>query len=603
MKTPTARLALSSLLALLSACQCGSRLAQVPDGLRVEPAAVDFGVLQPGAVATAEVTLVNEGKRTLELGFSLEGAAPGAFAVSKGRLTLPSGGRQAIGLQYRAGTLPSVDRAQLRIAEGEQELEVLLRGQTQVPAQPDGGLVEGPGPEDAGGPRLPTDAGSCAPLTCASAGRTCGALADGCGGTLSCGACASGSACDAQAGRCVCQGGAREAACGDGVDDDCDGRIDCVDPDCSGAPACAPTTCSNQGDVRLSVGTRDANAPDLAFDGTDFGVAWLEFDPSTAAIDFAFTRLSRQQQQVGSAVKLTTDGRGAHPPRLAHSGDWAIAAVTAAAPPSTAGGAVRVRRFTAQGQTLGAPLDTGVGWPGMLAEGAAPGAWGLLWGSGGIGAAAATLTQLDQTGRVGADLPLLGSASGEGVDYGDLAWDGAGWGLVWTATLPATSTSMVRFARITAAGAVAVAPLILAPSGALYPRLAWTGARYGVSWQAVNAQGRQDIFFAVVDPQGAVVVPARNLSQSAGNAMLADLTWTGSGFAVAWTEEVSPQPPQVQLARLDAAGQPTAAVERVSCSASSAWRPSVHFAAGKLAVVWSDSRHPNREIYGRILTP
>src|SRR5581483_3436169 len=33
---------------------------------------------------------------------------------------------------------------------------------------------------------------TCAPASCASLGRTCGAAADGCGGTLACGGCAAG---------------------------------------------------------------------------------------------------------------------------------------------------------------------------------------------------------------------------------------------------------------------------------------------------------------------------------------------------------------------------------------------------------------------------
>jgi hypothetical protein len=43
---------------------------------------------------------------------------------------------------------------------------------------------------------------SCTPTTCAAAGATCGQVADGCGGTLTCGTCAAGNVCSANA--CVC---------------------------------------------------------------------------------------------------------------------------------------------------------------------------------------------------------------------------------------------------------------------------------------------------------------------------------------------------------------------------------------------------------------
>jgi hypothetical protein len=35
-----------------------------------------------------------------------------------------------------------------------------------------------------------------------------------------------------------------EVSCTDGIDNDCDGAIDCADNDCSGDPACQQTDCS-----------------------------------------------------------------------------------------------------------------------------------------------------------------------------------------------------------------------------------------------------------------------------------------------------------------------------------------------------------------------
>ncbi len=38
-----------------------------------------------------------------------------------------------------------------------------------------------------------------------------------------------------------------ETSCADGVDEDCDGDVDCSDADCSGDPACPPPACDNDG--------------------------------------------------------------------------------------------------------------------------------------------------------------------------------------------------------------------------------------------------------------------------------------------------------------------------------------------------------------------
>lgn len=99
-------------------------------------------------------------------------------------------------------------------------------------------------------------AGRCVPAACGAtaceAGRACvdGKCADpACAGGL---ACAAGTRCEGAA-CAACQ--AHELACGDGLDDDCDGMLDCADPDCDAqecaagkackAGACADEPCGN----------------------------------------------------------------------------------------------------------------------------------------------------------------------------------------------------------------------------------------------------------------------------------------------------------------------------------------------------------------------
>jgi hypothetical protein len=623
---------------VLAGCQCGSKLVNVPDGLRISPAAVDFGAVLPSRTSLAEVTLTNEGRRTLELSLRIEGDERLTMSVTPVKLSLAAGESRVIGLEYVGAQVSGVDDAGLVVREGDSAAAVTLRGETiielsEAPPVIDSGVVvidAGLPPVDAGAPPVIdagsapvvdagtpivdagspvvdagtpiVDAGVCVPKTCVELGQACGAASDGCGGSLACGTCGAGSTCSS-AGQCVCQpSAATELSCGDGRDDDCDGRVDCADSDCSGAASCAPVMCSNQGDLRVSTGVIDANAPDLAFDGTNFGVAWLEYDPSTSTIDFAFARISTTQQLVGAPVRLTNDGKGAHPPRLAWNGEWAMAASSG----FTAGNGIRMRRFDNSGATLGTPVDTGLGWPATIAAGAAGASFGVLWGNRITTGAAPTLTRVTQGTRAGQDVQVAGAPSGQGVDYGDLAWDGSAWAMVWTETTPLnpTSGSNVRFARFDAAGNALVVPIVIATTDASYPRLAVAGNRYGLTWQQPNAQHRLDVFFAVIDQQGTVVVPARNISQSTGMGMMPDVTWTGAQFALVWTEQVGAQPTRVSLARLDANGMAAAPIELASCGSASAWRPSVHFAAGKLAVAWGDTRHPGHyEVYARVLNP
>lgn len=88
---------------------------------------------------------------------------------------------------------------------------------------------------------LGTRCGTCEPERdadfCARYGRDCSEFTavDNCGAsrTVNCGSCTNGANCIA-AGVCVCPGGTSELDCTDGIDNDCDGLVDCLDPDCAG---------------------------------------------------------------------------------------------------------------------------------------------------------------------------------------------------------------------------------------------------------------------------------------------------------------------------------------------------------------------------------
>ena len=96
---------------------------------------------------------------------------------------------------------------------------------------------------------------ACQPATCLTLGATCGAVPDGCGGTLTCGTCASGQVCGGagpnQCGTAPCVPATCGASCGV-VSDNCGGTLDCgsctLPQTCGGggvanACGCTPTTC------------------------------------------------------------------------------------------------------------------------------------------------------------------------------------------------------------------------------------------------------------------------------------------------------------------------------------------------------------------------
>ena len=102
--------------------------------------------------------------------------------------------------------------------------------------------------------------GVCTPTTCSAQGAACGTIGDGCGGTLSCGTCATGQACNASH-QCVCAPttcAAQGAVCGT-ISDGCGNTLSCgtcpTGQTCNASNQCicTPQTCASLGAVCGSV--------------------------------------------------------------------------------------------------------------------------------------------------------------------------------------------------------------------------------------------------------------------------------------------------------------------------------------------------------------
>ena len=93
---------------------------------------------------------------------------------------------------------------------------------------------------------------ACTPTTCAAEGKTCGTIADGCGGTLACGTCASGTCTAANVCACTPTTCAAEGKTCGTIADGCGGTLacgTCASGTCTAANVCActPTTCAAEG--------------------------------------------------------------------------------------------------------------------------------------------------------------------------------------------------------------------------------------------------------------------------------------------------------------------------------------------------------------------
>ena len=171
----------------------GHTVTVLPDG-RV----LVVGGATSRAAATAELYDPASGEWRLAAAPGTPREAHGALVAEDGRVLVVGG------FHVSSGALASVERYDPAADawSAEPALQTARRGAGLVRLVDDAVLVVGGTNEVAG--TLATSEryvpGMCLPLTCAAAGRTCGAVADGCGGTLECGPC------DVEPQRCGAEG-------------------------------------------------------------------------------------------------------------------------------------------------------------------------------------------------------------------------------------------------------------------------------------------------------------------------------------------------------------------------------------------------------------
>ncbi|HEU5055559.1 MAG TPA: hypothetical protein VFU21_03515 [Kofleriaceae bacterium] len=133
------------------------------------------------------------------------------------------------------------------------------------------------------------------------------------------------------------------------------------------------------------------------------------------------------------------------------------------------------------------------------------------------------------------------------------------------------------------------------------PSLVWTGSEYGIAW-VDDRGGNDEIFFARVAPDGALVGEAVRVTDSPGEGRDPSLVWTGEEYAVAWVDDLEGNF-EVYLARLSASGELAAGPLRVTDDPEFSGSPSLVWTGSELVVAWNDGRDGNFEIYLARLDP
>ncbi len=206
--------------------------------------------------------------------------------------------------------------------------------------------------------------------------------------------------------------------------------------------------------------------------------------------------------------------------------------------------------------------------------------------------------RLDGSGQVVGGEVVLGSCLTDGNSW--LAWNGSGYAVAWV-----DAASAIRFRRLDSGG-TPQGPVVELAGPAPLPRspfLVWTGAEYGVAWQARDAFNQTQIFFTRVSGAGLELGTETPLTTTSVQSRQPALVWNGAGYGVTYNEGTGASR-FILLARLDGTGALLGSPLQVSDSQTAGpERPAIEWTGGEYGLAWRDSRDGNGEVYFARVTP
>lgn len=347
-------------------------------------------------------------------------------------------------------------------------------------------------------------------------------------------------------------------------------------------------------------------APDVAFDGTSFLVAWLNTDAANNNIwARAFTPATAQP--IGAAFAVTSSNDVVSRPAIAWNGNrYLLAWRTFRAAPLV--GAL----VTASPATVTPNTTTGISLtssavapedPAVAAFGTSGGGTSFLvsWREG----AALRGTRLSNAGAV-TDSPSLLLASGTGTrSLPTVGATSAGAVLAWEDSRTVAPDIWARSVSTTGATGTEALLSTLPPTQVL-PAVGYGASTYLVVWQDGRNDVSGDIYGARVDQQGVVLdANAIPISTAPGRQASPDVTFVSAGnhFLVTWTDGRDGGS-NILGARVTPAGAVLDSAGLVICDApSSQDHPAVASNGSSALVTWDDLRNGNVDIFGTLVFP
>ena len=133
------------------------------------------------------------------------------------------------------------------------------------------------------------------------------------------------------------------------------------------------------------------------------------------------------------------------------------------------------------------------------------------------------------------------------------------------------------------------------PAQVSVPSLAWTGSVYALAW-VDGRNGNPEIYFARLDPSGAKIGADVRVTQVNSNKNGVRVAWNGAEYALVWSDERDGNP-EIYFARLDSSGTKIGGDVRVTKQAGSSELPALVWNGSRYGLVWWDSQVAGIGIY------
>lgn len=135
-----------------------------------------------------------------------------------------------------------------------------------------------------------------------------------------------------------------------------------------------------------------------------------------------------------------------------------------------------------------------------------------------------------------------------------------------------------------------------------YPRGAWTGSRFGVTWQD-DRSGGYEIMFRLVNEDMTPSGTATRLTEADGMSRVPHVAWSGSEFGVVWEDNRDGGDQEIWFTRVAADGTEVGSDVRLTDMAGQSLDPRIAWTGSRWGVVWQDDGYHNSEIAFMLLDP